>query len=62
MGGGILKHPTLIDKVREELVDLLGGYLQNDVYRADIHTHIVPPSLGDMAGVYGAMGLAMRDV
>ena len=45
--------------VRNRVVELLGGYLDTPLLRADgIESFLVPPALGDDAGVLGAIALA----
>lgn len=53
-GGGVMATPGLIDHVRAEALRLGGGY-----FRGDPQTVIVPPALGDQAGIMGALALAM---
>jgi fructokinase len=50
LGGGVMKTPGLLGLVREQVVELVGGYVAS----ADI----VAPVLGDRAGVVGALCLA----
>jgi fructokinase len=53
VGGGVVVHrPALLDLVRVRVDELLAGYV--DV------PEIVPPALGDRAGVLGALELARR--
>ncbi len=60
IGGGIMKHPTLMDTTKKKVQELLGGYIQHIDLIENIDNYIVPPGLGDLAGVYGAIGLAMQ--
>ena len=55
LGGGVVKRPGLLPIVRKKVKELMSGY--NDV--GGIDDFIVPPSLGDHAGVLGALHLAM---
>lgn len=57
-GGGVMKSPGLIEALRERSVDLLGGYV--DGIEGDLSDYIVPPGLGDRAGLTGAIILAQR--
>jgi fructokinase len=52
LGGGVPKQPNLIPLVRERMDDLLAGYVAAP--------EVVPPALGDRAGVLGAIELARR--
>ena len=58
MGGGVMKQPQLLPMVRRRVQDTLGGYIQSPRILKDIDAFIVPPALGDMAGVLGAIALA----
>jgi fructokinase len=60
LGGGVPKQPTLLPLVRRRLKQLLADYLNAaELTRPDaIDRYIVPPGLGDQAGVIGAMELA----
>lgn len=50
LGGGVMAHAGLLERVREEVAALIGGYVRS----ADI----VAPGLGDRSGVLGAVALA----
>jgi fructokinase len=58
LGGGVMKMPGLIDEVRRRVPALLGGYFPRPADRID--RFIVPPALGDDAGVLGGLALAGR--
>ena len=51
MGGGVMKHPGLFPALRERVAVILNGYVPVPP--------IVPPVLGDDAGVLGAVALCM---
>lgn len=53
LGGGVTGTPGLIARVREKATDLGMGYFRGQASRI-----IVPPALGDMAGLLGALALA----
>jgi fructokinase len=57
VGGGVLGHPGLLDLVRERVVSLLGGYLGAELLGERISEYLVPPGLGERAGVLGALAL-----
>ncbi|MDX6512791.1 MAG: fructokinase, partial [Gaiellaceae bacterium] len=50
IGGGVMKEPSLLPRVREQVTSVLAGYVEAP--------EIVPPALGDRAGVLGALELA----
>lgn len=54
VGGGVAKTAGLMDAVRAQYRDLVAGYLGDQ----DLESFIVPPALGDDAGVIGALVLA----
>lgn len=58
-GGGVMHRSLLFPLIREEMQSLLAGYLQSPPI-ADLDTYLVPPALGDDAGVLGAIALARR--
>lgn len=58
MGGGVMKQAQLFPMIVKELQNLLQGYVQHPSLQDDIHQYIVPPGLGDNAGLAGAIALA----
>lgn len=58
MGGGVMKQSQLFPLIHKKLQELLGGYVQHAALAGDIGSYIVPPGLGDNAGLTGAIGLA----
>lgn len=58
MGGGVMKQEQIFPLVRRKLQELLQGYVQHASLTADIDSYIVPPGLGDNAGLSGALALA----
>jgi fructokinase len=52
-GGGVMGTPGLIERVRRQAVTLGGGY-----FRGDPDQIVVLPTLGDKAGLLGALALA----
>ncbi|MEU0555516.1 ROK family protein [Dactylosporangium sp. NPDC006015] len=62
VGGGVLNIPGLLDAVRAATADRLGKALDAVPATADLSTYIVPPGLGGLSGVLGALGLAERMV
>lgn len=59
-GGGVMKTPGLIENLRTDTASLLGGYIQASAINGSLDEYIVAPALGDLAGVTGAMALAVR--
>ncbi len=60
LGGGVLEHPGLVERVRVRVQELLNGYVQSPVILQHIDEYIVRPGLGSRAGVLGAIALAMN--
>ncbi|MNB85082.1 putative fructokinase [compost metagenome] len=58
MGGGVMKQSHLFPLIRSKLQELLNGYVSHAALAADIESYVVPPQLGDNAGLAGAVGLA----
>ena len=56
LGGGVSKLPGLHDRVNDELVHQMSDYAILAGHRS---VFVVPPGLGDDAGVAGALALAM---
>ncbi|MBP6472567.1 MAG: ROK family protein [Chloroflexi bacterium] len=59
MGGGVMEQPQLFPLLRQKTVDYLAGYVQSPAILDRIDSYIVPPGLGNQAGVLGAMALGM---
>jgi fructokinase len=51
LGGGVMRQSALFEMIRPEVVRLLGGYVAGP--------EILPPELGQRAGVLGALALAI---
>ncbi len=57
MGGGVMEQPQLFPLVRKKTRAYLNGYVQSPSLLEQIDAYIVPPGLGNRAGVLGAMAL-----
>jgi fructokinase len=62
LGGGVMHQRHLFPLIREQVRRLLNGYIQLPMILERIHEYIVPPALGDRAGVLGAIALARQTV
>lgn len=62
LGGGVMEQPHLLPMVRAQVQELLNGYVQAPEITERIDAYIVPPGLGNRAGVLGALALAMDAV
>jgi len=58
MGGGVMRQRQLFPMIRAKLLELLNGYLQSPALLEDIDNFVVPPGLGELSGVLGAIALA----
>jgi fructokinase len=58
VGGGVPKQPGLFPLVRRRVQELLAGYIDSPELQSGVDGFIVPPALGDQAGVLGAIELA----
>ncbi|MEA4909087.1 MAG: ROK family protein [Chloroflexi bacterium] len=62
LGGGVMQQEQLFPLVRRRTQEMLNGYIQSPVILERIDDLIVPPGLGNRAGVLGAVALAQRAV
>lgn len=60
LGGGVMHQTQLFPMIREELQRLLNGYLQTRELMEGIDQFVVPPALGDNAGLLGALALGRQ--
>ena len=60
LGGGVMHQEHIFPMLRREVSRLLNGYLQTTELLAQIDSYIVPPGLGDEAGILGAIALGQR--
>jgi fructokinase len=58
MGGGVMRHKSLFALVRKELRRVLNRYVRSDALLDGIDRYVVPPGLGDRAGVLGSLVIA----
>ncbi len=62
LGGGVMEQLHLFPKIRKELQRLLNGYVASPAVLEEIDAYIVPPALGNRAGVLGSIALAQDAV
>ncbi|MBB6671533.1 ROK family protein [Cohnella nanjingensis] len=60
LGGGVMHQMQLFPLVRAEVQNNLRGYVSASAVLADIDTYIVPPGLGDNAGLSGSLALGLN--
>ena len=62
LGGGIMNQTQLFPLVRQKVKDSLNGYVNHRSILEKIDAYIVPPGLGNQAGVLGAIALAQNAI
>jgi fructokinase len=60
LGGGVMHQAHLFPLIRRFTAESLNGYIQDAAILEHIDQFIVPPGLGDRAGIVGALELARR--
>ncbi len=60
MGGGVMEQLHLFPLIRQKVQDLLNGYVRSPAILENIDDYIVPPGLGNKAGILGAIALARQ--
>lgn len=58
LGGGVMKQPQLLPRVRTQVRQLLAGYIDAPALDGALDDYLVAPALGDRAGVLGSLELA----
>ncbi|MCB0226857.1 MAG: ROK family protein, partial [Anaerolineae bacterium] len=58
MGGGVMEQKQVFPMLRRKVIELLNGYVQSPAILEKIDSYIVPPGLGNRAGILGAIALA----
>jgi fructokinase len=59
IGGGVMSQKLLFPLIHERVAGYLNGYIQDSSVLNQMDSYIVPPKLGDRAGVLGAIALAI---
>ncbi|MBM6383221.1 MAG: ROK family protein [Paenibacillus sp.] len=60
LGGGVMQQMHLFPMIREQVVHNLHGYVNVPELLQHIDQYIVPPGLGQHAGLYGALALGIE--
>ncbi|MEE4194980.1 MAG: ROK family protein [Anaerolineae bacterium] len=60
LGGGVMNQLHLFPMIREKTINRLAGYIQRPEILEGIDNFIVPPGLGNYAGMMGALAMAMK--
>ena len=61
LGGSVLHQRQLFPLIREKVRALINGYMVHPVMD-NLDAYIVPPALGDDAGIKGGLALALREL
>jgi len=60
VGGGVMKRREIYPKIGAKVQQMLNGYIKHEKILNKIDEYIVPPALGDEAGICGAIALAEK--
>ena len=58
LGGGVLQRAILYPMIRSEVARILNDYVKSDRLTSGLDQYIIAPTLGNYAGVLGAVALA----
>lgn len=62
LGGGVMQQYQLFPLIRKKMQNSLNGYIQSEILLHQIDSYIVPPGLGNQAGVLGALAIGQIGV
>ena len=60
LGGGVMHQEQLFPMIRAEVKNNLNGYVAHEAVKSGIDDYIVPPGLGDNAGLCGSLALGLQ--
>ena len=60
LGGGVMRQVWLFEMIREDLGQLLNGYVQAKELIENVNQYVIPPRLGNRSGIVGALVLAQQ--
>ncbi|MFG1732976.1 ROK family protein [Paenibacillus sp. 843] len=60
LGGGVMHQKQLFPLIRKQVLQNLNGYVASPAILDDMDNYIVPPGLGDNAGLSGALALGIE--
>ncbi len=60
LGGGVMSQQHLFPMIRSKVQELMNGYIQSPMMQEKIDEYIVPPVLGNRAGVLGGIALGLE--
>lgn len=59
LGGGVAQQEQMMPMIHDRVQGLLNGYVQSELVNRNIKNYITLPGLGEKAGMYGALALAV---
>lgn len=62
LGGGVMQQAHLFPLIRQRIGALLNGYIRTREIMTGLDEYIVPPGLGNRAGILGALALAQEKI
>ena len=62
LGGGVMMRKQLFPLIHKYTQEFLNGYIQKNEILNDIENYIIPPGLGNDAGIVGSIALAVEAV
>jgi fructokinase len=60
LGGGVMQQKHLFSMIHQKVKTFLNGYVESDMISKHIDEYIVPPKLGNQAGMLGAIAMAQE--
>ena len=60
LGGGVMEQAHLFPMIRKKIITSINGYLKSPAVSDQIKQYIVPPALGNRAGVLGGIALGLQ--
>ncbi|NMC52910.1 MAG: ROK family protein [Chloroflexi bacterium] len=62
LGGGVMQQEQLFPLIRGKLLEKMNNYFQSPVILNRMAEYVVPPGLGNQAGMLGALAMARNEV
>ncbi|RUT31862.1 ROK family protein [Paenibacillus zeisoli] len=62
LGGGVMQQAQLFGLIRDQVKYNLNGYVSSEVLLNHLDSYIVPPGLGNRAGLIGALALGAESL
>lgn len=62
LGGGVMKQEQLFPLIRQNVKEMLKGYIKNSDIEKNLNEYITKPGLGQNAGICGGIALALEEL